>query len=196
MNSKFLQPRCKTPLLVINLLKNNNNYTIRCLSSVLFTRRAEATDHQNRLSAKLCNKQTVCIFKLAPPILTLSCSRRGALRGGPGYTHFAHGRKKLDVSLYGKFYIAFLFSSFLFAVFFDWDSFLYRGQLKKDYLADVQMLKGDTIRFEPKSTKAKEITSDSLREIDSDDSGDETAVETSGKKSKNSFRERKVCLEI
>ena len=189
MNSKLLNP---------------NNYLFkltptisswRSLSSVLFSKPA------NRPDLYYDKKKTTYLLSPLLPAASANLVQqsRGVLRGGSGYTDFAHGRYKANISLYGKFYIAFLVGGFCLLWLLDWDSLMYRGRSPEDFLDDRLKVLRDG------RPKAKELQknggggggsseSQAAREnVSADDdvteNGDELEVNS---KKKSSFRDRKV----
>jgi hypothetical protein len=114
---------------------------------------------------------------------------------GPGYTHFGHGRQKLKLSKYAYFYYAFLASGIMFACFFDFEDYLLRGRTREERQKDIQML------FDRTSTpKAKELSKVSKEELEEasnnsvSDQKDDDSKDKDEKKSKTSFRNRKVGI--
>lgn len=122
-------------------------------------------------------------------------SIRTVLRVGPGYTHFGHGRQKLKLSKYAYFYYAFLASGIMFACFFDFEDYLLRGRTQEERQKDIQMLFDRT-----NSPKAKELSKVSKEELEEasnnsvSDQKDDDSKEKDDKKSKTSFRNRKVSI--
>jgi hypothetical protein len=184
MNSKFLHQH-KTSLLfrLFNQSHPFNRSNARFFN-VLFVDKIKNQNDSNlaKTQALLQNER-----------LYLTQQTRGVLRGGTGYTHFAHGRKKLEMSTYGKFYIAFLIGSFIFVCLFDWEWYLYRGTSPDEANAERKQLYDKLSDMLPRS-KAKEIDSEANSSLNdtNENTESESEIELSDKKHKSTFRERKV----
>lgn len=123
---------------------------------------------------------------------------RTTIRGGPGYTKYAHGRYKPNISKFAYFWYAFLVGGLVVALFFDFESFLFRGQEPEEKANDLKRL------YDRMSVpKAKQVSNSSENseikfENDNSENEDEDNVvdSTNKKKSKETFRNRKVNFRI
>lgn len=145
--------------------------------------------------AKRDNCQLLKLSCTGAEINDTSC-KRNALRGGPGYTKYGHGRPNVYVSTYGKFWHLFLLSGIAFAAFFDFENFMFRG---REPMTKIEEMK----KIYDRAPKAKEITDESKATIDDDTAvqntddndeqvGTELKDKASKKKAKMTFRNRKV----
>jgi len=123
---------------------------------------------------------------------------RTVMRGGPGYTKFGHGRYKPVLSKYAYFWYIFLVGSICFGLFFDFENVIFRGLEPQEKIDELKMKYNRD--YKP---RAKEIESannemdESAEKSNSDESDEEEQEEsnkTSEKKSKTTFRDRKVML--
>lgn len=104
------------------------------------------------------------------------------LRGGPGYTNFGHGKFKKKLSKYAYFWYTFLVTGLTIIAFFDFENFIFRGQEPEEKIKDVKRLYN---RID--MPRAKEIEG-----LDSDISKEQNESQVDRKKSKKSFRDRKI----
>ncbi|CAF0890440.1 unnamed protein product [Brachionus calyciflorus] len=111
---------------------------------------------------------------------------RHVVLGGPGYTKFAHGRYKPKLSSYAYFWYTFVFGGLAFILFFDFESFLFRGQEVEEKIKDLKRVYSRT-----DVPRAKEIEN-TENEVNSIDENEEEKSISVKKKSKSTFRERKI----
>lgn len=116
------------------------------------------------------------------------------MKGGPGYTKFGHGRPDIKISGISYLWYSFLFAGFGFLLFFDMENLNMNHNEPNEKMQAVRLTLGrDSV------PKAKEIKTqeDELiikhDENDSDNDGDQLK-DNKNKKSKVSFRNRKVCF--
>lgn len=105
-----------------------------------------------------------------------------SLRGGPGYTNYGHGKFKKKLSKYAYFWYTFLVGGLTFVAFFDFEDFIFRGQEPGEKIKDVKRLYN---RID--MPRAKEI-----KGSESEISGEQNESQLVNKKSKKSFRDRKI----
>ena len=106
------------------------------------------------------------------------------MKGGPGYTKFAHGRYKLHSSKYAYFWYTFLCGGLVFLLFFDLEGLVYKGSEPVEKMQELKTWYSRT-----NVPKAKELTSEQEEETTD---ADELKVNP---KSKASFRNRKVWFQ-
>jgi hypothetical protein len=124
-------------------------------------------------------------------------SKRRIVLGGPGYTNYGHGRYKVNLSKYAYFWYAFITGGFVFALFFDFEDFMLRGEEPIMKYEELQKFNKETI------TKAKSSNDDDVLSLDDNKNSlskaksksyEEDVDEDSNEKKEkaNSFRQRKV----
>lgn len=119
------------------------------------------------------------------PLSSFSTSQfRSEIRGGPGYTKYAHGRYKPKISTYAYFWISFLFGAIFIILFFDFENFILDGKEPEEKMEEIKKLYNRMA--EP---KAKEIE---IQDIEVHDNDVEEKTLEIKKKNKASFRERKI----
>ena len=122
-----------------------------------------------------------CLVKAHNSNQMLSSFVRTLMKGGPGYTKFAHGRYKLQSSKYAYFWYTFLCGGLVFLLFFDLEGLMYKGSEPVEKMHELKTWYSRT-----NVPKAKELTNE--QEEEKTDT-DELKVNP---KSKASFRNRKV----
>jgi len=114
---------------------------------------------------------------------------RTAIKGGPGYTRFGHGRYKANLSRYAYFYYAFLFGGLTLVLFLDPEKLTWDGQEADQKLKDMKNLYSrDTVPRAKEVTTEEKNTNDEKELMNSGNQEDSESI----KKSKKSFRNRKV----
>lgn len=148
---------------------------------------------QSKLNPPQCQPKIILVIKNKNDFINLTNSIRTISLGGPGYTKFGHIRPKMNLSKYGYFWWAFLTVAFTFVIFFDFESFIFRGEEPSMKWEDYKKMNN---RMDP---KAKGKSDDDVANLDDESNNnskktgtqdDDDSVE---KKSKNnSFRQRKI----
>ena len=201
------------------ILRNNQFHLSRHLHSITPAKQHRITQTLQHGASKsdsaLFSKIQDKPYPLIQPSLLYSTSYQNCtIRGGPGYTKFGHAKAKLRFSAYGYFWVSFLMSAGLFLAFFDFDRLLFRGdepiekykevQLRvanspraktaanEDDDEDVDEMKRSNNKKLAKVNNEKEGESGSDGESEDDDS--EREDDQKAKKSKTTFRNRKVSL--
>lgn len=141
--------------------------------------------HQTYLSSQ--SKTQILVRKNESNVLSFI---RTAMKGGPGYTKFGHGRPDIKISGISYLWYSFLFAGLGFFLFFDLENLYMDSNEPSEKLQGLRLNVGG-------SPKAKEIESkdnEAMVKHDENESGNDSdqQKELKKKKAKVTFRNRKI----
>lgn len=179
----------------------NSKFQVCC--SLLFKQRPIVWSSLNKstlISLNQTARMSTILFPtstsrlISIPVLngSILLSRRGKLRGGPGYTNYGHRREPIKMSKFKVFYVALVFGSLSFLLLFDFEGYFFRGQDPEDKMNEID--KSYNRFFQSKAKEIKDKAGDvASNEEDGEESDDESGHdEIEVAKKKTTFRDRKV----